>query len=195
MRQHIGLLMGSFNPIHIGHLALANYMRVTCDMDQVWLVVSPQNPFKDETLLIDSSHRLKMVEIALNDQPDYKVCDIELTMPVPSYTIHTLDKLSELYPDKSFSLIMGSDNVLSINRWKDYERILQNHHLYIYPRPNAEMDMNKINHVHIRITHAPLLDISSTFIREQLKQGHDMRFFLPLGVSEYINKNHLYQNK
>lgn len=193
MSQHIGLLMGSFNPIHIGHLALANYMLETCHLDEVWLVVSPQNPFKDESLLVESHHRLAMVNIALSHHLQYKACDIELEMPLPSYTVDTLSKLTELYPNKQFSIIMGSDNLQTLDRWKDYLNILNNHHLYIYPRPENPVDDIECLHPNITVTQAPLLDISSTFIRKMIKQGHRMQFFLPAGVDEYIHSNQLYQ--
>jgi len=194
MKRHVGLLMGSFNPVHIGHLALANYMREMHQMDEVWLVVSPLNPFKDEVQLIDSQHRLAMVNVALQNQPGYCACDIELSMPVPSYSINTLDKLTELHPDIQFSIIMGSDNIQRITRWKDYERLLANHRLYIYPRPGYSLEDVDVNHEHIIMTQAPMIDISSTFIREMLRSGHQMHYFLPHGVQQYITENQLYQS-
>jgi nicotinate-nucleotide adenylyltransferase len=188
----IGLLFGSFNPVHIGHLALANYMLATQGLDAVWLVVSPQNPFKDEKSLIDSAHRFNMLKTALGHSARYNACDIELHMPLPSYTINTLDRLIEQYPDTEFQIIMGADNLQAIDRWKDADTIFEHHKVLVYPRPGADIINSKYTQ-NITVTQAPVIDISSTFIRELLKQGRDVQFLVPQGVADYINKNELYR--
>lgn len=188
---NIGLLFGSFNPVHIGHLALANYMLATQPLDEVWLVVSPQNPFKDEKSLIDGRHRLQMVKLALGRAKNYKACDIELHLPLPSYTARTLEKLRENYPHHSFSIIMGADNYLDLGRWKDYESVLKNHHILVYPRPGSAISTDDLR-PNVTLTDAPLLDISSTLIRKLLAEGRDVTFFVPHGVAEYINAQELY---
>ena len=188
---HIGLLFGSFNPVHIGHLALANYMREMHGMGEVWFVVSPQNPFKQSSDLIDCADRLKMVEIALGGHRGYRACDVEFTLPIPSYTINTLNKLEGIYPDNQFSILMGSDNIQNIDKWKQSSEIIATHQLFVYPRPEFPV-FDKNLHPNITITQAPLLDLSSTFIREQLKCGKNMCFFLPHGVDVYIMEKGLY---
>ncbi|MFT3739774.1 MAG: nicotinate (nicotinamide) nucleotide adenylyltransferase [Breznakibacter sp.] len=189
---HVGLLFGSFNPVHVGHLTLANYMLVTQDLDEVWLVVSPQNPFKTEMSLIDGRHRLKMVEIALDDHPDIKACDIELNLPVPSYTTDTLDVLKSVYPRHRFSIIMGADNVLMVGRWKDAQKIKDNHTIFVYPRPGSPTGNVPLHHG-IVLTEAPLFEISSTFVRQLLAGNKDVSFFVPAGVAKYIRSNRLYK--
>lgn len=188
----IGLLFGSFNPVHIGHLALANYMLATQGLDEVWLVVSPQNPFKDEKSLIDSTHRFNMLKTALGHSARYKACDIELRMPLPSYTINTLNKLIEQYPDTEFQIIMGADNLSAIDRWKDADTIFERHKVLVYPRPGADIINSKYTQ-NIVITQAPVIDISSTFVRELLKQGRDVQFLVPQGVADYIKVNQIYR--
>ena len=190
--KHIGLLFGSFNPIHIGHLMLANFMKEFHEMDEVWMVVSPQNPFKNSEILIDGQLRLEMVQIALQGQAGYKSCDIEFRMPVPSYTIHTLRELIKEYPLHQFSMIMGSDNIQSIYKWKDGNEIPELFKIYIYPRLGSELK-EKMEHKNLIYTDAPIIEISSTFIREQLQWGKNMEFFLPAGVSTYIQDNNLYK--
>jgi nicotinate-nucleotide adenylyltransferase len=189
--RHIGLLFGSFNPVHVGHLVLANYMRETQNLHEVWMVVSPQNPFKESNTLIDGENRLKMVEIALHSQPGYKACGIELNLPRPSYTINTLSELQKTHPHHRFSIIIGSDNLSTLHRWKDIDKIQETHQFIVYPRPGYPAPLALP--ANIILTEAPQIDISSTYIRSQLKQGKDMSFFLPVGVSAYISQHHLYQ--
>jgi nicotinate-nucleotide adenylyltransferase len=189
--RHIGLLFGSFNPVHVGHLVLANYMRETQNLHEVWMVVSPQNPFKESNTLIDGENRLKMVEIALQSQPGYKACGIELTLPRPSYSINTLSELQKLHPHYRFSIIIGSDNLGSLHRWKEIDKILEHHQFIVYPRPGYPTPEPLA--ANIILTDAPQIDISSTYIRHQLKQGKDMSFFMPSGVCAYISQHQLYQ--
>src|SRR4051812_341049 len=166
--MHIGLFFGSFNPVHIGHMALANYMAAFTGMQQVWLVVSPQNPLKTKNQLLDQNNRLLLVNLAIDDYPNLRSSNIEFSLPTPSYTINTLVHLKEKYPEHEFSLIMGQDNLKSFAKWKNYEEILKRFHIYVYPRPEVgatEFDA----HPHVHLTEAPMMDISSTFIRNAIK--------------------------
>lgn len=184
--MHIGLFFGSFNPVHIGHMVLANYMQRYTDLQEVWLVVTPQNPLKTKSTLLDQHHRLFMVELAIDDAPGIRSSNIEFKLPQPSYTINTLVHLCEKFPEHRFSLIMGQDNLHGFTKWKNYEAILKSHHIYVYPRPNAlgsEFD----THPHVHLTQAPLMEISSTFIRNAIKEKKDIRFFLPPKVWEQID--------
>jgi nicotinate-nucleotide adenylyltransferase len=191
--KEVGLLFGSFNPIHIGHMALANYLLEFAPFDEVWFMVSPQNPFKDHTELAPANKRYEMVCIATAAEPMFKACDLEFKMPVPSYTINTLEKLSQLHPTIRFSLIMGSDNILTFSRWHRSEQILEKFPIVVYPRPEYPIEkaekpiLNKI-----KVVKAPLLDISSTIIREGLSEGKNLRFLLPHKIFDYILKEKLY---
>jgi len=186
-----GLMFGSFNPVHIGHLALANYVLSYSDLQEIWFVVTPQNPFKESINLAPENHRLKMMEVAINNDERFKICDIEFNMPRPSYTIDTLDKLKELYPDKLFSLIMGADNLLAIDKWKEPARLMASYHIICYPRNGSDLSPTK-GLSNVEIINAPLMDISATLIRNALKKQKNIRFLLPHGVYDYIKKNNLY---
>ncbi len=186
----IGILGGSFNPVHIGHLMLANYITEFSEIDCVWLTLSPQNPFKLSDNLLSDNERLKMLEMAVKDAENIHVCDIELTMPRPSFTIDTLNRLSLLYPDKRFKLIIGSDNWAVFDRWKDYEQIIEKYGIIVYPRPGYPIQPTDVGNV--EIVNAPLLEISSSFIREGISQNKNMNYFLPQGVYKYITDNNLY---
>ncbi|SFE56409.1 nicotinate (nicotinamide) nucleotide adenylyltransferase [Thermophagus xiamenensis] len=192
--QKTGLLFGSFNPIHIGHLALANYVLEYAPFDEIWFVVSPQNPFKTTEELATSHHRLTMTNMAVGSESRFKVCDIEFSMPVPSYTINTLQKLTDIYPNNDFSLIIGSDNWHHINQWHNSEQLLQHHSIVIYPRPGFPIEVNNTYNLsnNVKFLEAPLLDISSTLIRKGLKEGKNLKFLLPHGIYDYIISNHLY---
>lgn len=190
--MHIGLFFGSFNPIHIGHMALANYMLSFTDMDEVWLVVSPQNPLKNKSGLLNQNHRLMLVNAAVDDHSKIKSSNIEFSLSQPSYTIHTLAHLKEKYPQHRFSLIMGQDNLQSFHKWKNYEEILRSFHIYVYPRPNCEASEFDY-HPHVHLTQAPMIDISSTFIRNAIKDKKDVRYFLPQKVWEEIDLMNFYK--
>jgi len=188
----VGLYFGSFNPIHIGHLAIANYMLEYSDLDEIWLVISPQNPLKKKNSLLNEFDRYKMVELALEDTERIKPCDIEYRMPKPSYTIDTLTYLKERNPSYSFVLIAGTDNFKSFHKWKNYEEILDQYQLYIYPRPGSDLGDYK-GHRSIKLINAPLMEISSSFIRDALKNNKDIPYFLPNKVYNYIEKMNLYK--
>lgn len=187
----IGLFFGSFNPIHIGHLAIANIMAETTDFDQVWFVVSPQSPFKKSKGLAHEFDRLDMVEAAIYDNAKLKATDIEFSMPKPSYTVDTLAYLSDKYPNHTFSLIIGEDNLKSFPKWKNHQVILDQYGLYIYPRPN--MGVSELNaHSSVKWIKAPLFDVSATFIRNLLKENKSIRYLVPESVIELIISKKLY---
>ena len=190
----IGLYFGTFNPIHIGHLIIANHMAEYSDLDQIWMVVTPHNPLKKKNTLLDDSHRLQMVHLAAEDFPKIKPSDIEFKLAQPNYTINTLAHLQEKYPKYEFSLIMGEDNLKSLHKWKNYEVILAHHEIYVYPRLSSEEENLEFkNHPKIYIIDAPVVEISSTFIRENIKIGKNVKPLLPNKVWEYIDHNNFYK--
>jgi len=194
----IGLYFGTFNPIHVGHLIIANHMAEYASLDQVWMVVTPHNPFKKKSTLLDDYHRLQMVHLATEDFPKIKPSDIEFKLPQPNYTVNTLVHLQEKYPDYEFSLIMGEDNLKSLHKWKNYEAILENHEIYVYPRISSESEnsapsFRDKNHAKIHFIDAPIVEISSTFIRKSIKNGKNVQPLLPLKVWQYIDHNNFYR--
>jgi nicotinate-nucleotide adenylyltransferase len=190
----IGLYFGTFNPIHIGHLIIANHMAEHSDLDQIWLVVTPHNPHKQKNTLLDDYHRLHMVHLATEDFPKIKPSDIEFKLPQPNYTINTLVHLQEKHPNYEFSLIMGEDNLNSLHKWKNYEAILQHHYIYVYPRLNAgEIDEQFVNNSKIHRIDAPIVELSSTFIRESIKNNKNVIPMLPHKVWEYVEHNLFYK--
>ena len=191
--KKVGLFFGSFNPIHVGHVAIANYMVEFTDLDQLWFVVSPQNPFKKKNQLLAEHHRLELVNQAIGDSPLFMASNVEFKMPRPSYTIDTLTYLSEKYPHHQFVMICGSDNLPYLHKWKNYEELLKNYELYVYPRP--EVDTNDYLHLgKLKVVEAPQMEISSSFIRNSIKDKKDVSFFMPLRVAEYINEMHFYEH-
>jgi nicotinate-nucleotide adenylyltransferase len=189
----IGLFFGSFNPIHIGHLAIANYIKEFSDLDELWLIVSPQNPLKKKKTLLDEYERLKMVELALSNEDKIKASDIEFRLPKPSFTIDTLTYLNEKFPKNEFAIILGTDNFESFHKWKNYEEILKQYKLYVYPRPGYDLGDYK-NHPSIEQIDAPIMEISSSFIRRSIQEGKNVRYFLPERVYQYINEMFFYRN-
>jgi nicotinate-nucleotide adenylyltransferase len=200
----IGLYFGTFNPIHVGHLIIANHMAENTDLDQVWLVVTPHNPFKKKSTLLDDYHRLQMVHLATEDFPKLKPSDIEFKLSQPNYTVNTLVHLEDKFPDYEFSLIMGEDNLKSLYKWKNYEVILQNHDIYVYPRLEAKgrtgeaissdpENLEFKNHSKVHMIDAPIVEISSTFIRNNIKEGKNIQPLLPAKVWEYIDHNNFYK--
>ncbi|XMO88112.1 nicotinate (nicotinamide) nucleotide adenylyltransferase [Algibacter sp. AS12] len=190
----IGLYFGSFNPIHIGHLVIANHMAEYSDLDQVWFVITPHNPFKKKSSLLDNYQRLEMVYEATKDYDKLKASDIEFSLPQPNYTVNTLAHLQEKYPDHDFSLIMGEDNLNSFHKWKNYEVILENHHIYVYPRiSNTTVDNQFNGHKKIHHVDAPIMQLSSTFIRKAIKDGKNIKPMLPKNVWEYLDEMNFYR--
>jgi len=187
----VGLFFGSFNPVHIGHMAIANYITEFAGLKQVWFVVSPQNPFKKREDLLNDIDRYEMVLKAIGDDPRFRVTDIESRMPKPSYTIDTLKQLTGKYPNHNFSLIVGSDILESFTRWKEYQSILDNFPVLVYPRPGAVPA--SFTHPCIRTLDAPLIEISSTFLRNAIREGRNMRCFFPEKVWEYLDKMNFYR--
>jgi len=181
----IGIFPGSFNPVHIGHLAIANYVAEFSEFDEIWFLITPKNPLKVVTDLMDQELRLELIEKAIGNYPKFKTCTIEWEMPQPTYTINTLQKLRMLYPENTFELIIGSDNWETIHRWKDYQMILKNFKTWVYPRLGTGKIF--INHPNAKmIKGAPKIEISSSIIRRALKQGKDIRFYMPAGIYESV---------
>jgi nicotinate-nucleotide adenylyltransferase len=187
-----GLFFGSFNPIHIGHLIIAGYMLEFTDLDQIWFIISPHNPLKERKTLLADYHRLALVKIAIEDNPKMKASDIEFKMPKPSYTIDTLTYLTEKYPKNDFVLIAGTDIFPSFHKWKNYKEILSLYEIYVYSRPDYDIGIYS-DHQKIKIFKAPLMEISSSFIRKAIKEGKNVEFMLPKKVSEYILEMHFYE--
>lgn len=187
----IGLFFGSFNPIHTGHMVIANHVANWSDVDEVWLVVTPQNPFKKRSNLAADYDRLHMVHLAIEDNFQLRATDIEFGLPKPSYTVDTLAHLKEKYPGHTFSLIMGGDNLANLHKWKNYQVILENHDILVYKRPNYELgELN--GQPRVTILEAPLMEISSTFIRQSLAMKKSIRYLVPDSVRKYLEENPIY---
>lgn len=192
LHQKIGLFFGSFNPVHIGHTIIARFMIEFTDIDEVWFIISPHNPLKEKKTLLADNHRFYMVNMAVENEYRIKASNIEFHMPQPSYTVHTLVYLEEKHPAKEFVVIAGADILPTFHRWKNYDRILEYYHLYIYPRPGNTSNPFE-GHSHIHFVDAPLMDISASFIRKSIKHGKDVSFLLPPGVYDHIINMHFYQ--
>ncbi|WP_339917826.1 nicotinate (nicotinamide) nucleotide adenylyltransferase [Yeosuana marina] len=190
----VGLFFGSFNPIHIGHLVIANHIAEHSDLDQVWFVVTPHSPFKKKSTLLDNYQRLEMVYRATKDYTKLNPCDIEFNLPQPNYTINTLAYLQEKYPTYQFALIMGEDNLKSFHKWKNYGLILENHHIYVYPRVSENTIETQFDgHKKIHPINAPIMELSSTFIRNSIKEGKNVQPMLPQHVWEYLDEMNFYK--
>lgn len=187
-----GLFFGSYNPIHIGHLVIANYMATFTELKEVWLIVSPHNPLKQKSGLANMYDRLEMAKLATENAPQIKVSDIEFKLPQPSYTIDTLAHLKERYPEKEFVLIMGADNLSSLKKWKNFEVLLKDYSIYVYPRPGADLSGWK-DHPSITFTDTPQMEISSTFIRKAIKENKNVQFFVPDNVLAFIEQKSMYK--
>ncbi|MFZ4411765.1 MAG: nicotinate (nicotinamide) nucleotide adenylyltransferase [Bacteroidales bacterium] len=192
MQKKTGLYFGSFNPIHIGHLIIANQMLANSDMDEIWFVISPHNPLKEKKSLLEDHHRLALVKIAIDDNPLFKACDIEFKLPQPSYTIHTLLNLEEIYPQRLFCLLIGSDNLSDFHKWFNYEEILNRYQLYVYPRPGFDGG-EFAKHTSVKWVASPLMEISSSYIRNAIQKGRSMKYLLPDKVLDYILEMHFYE--
>ena len=188
----IGLFFGSFNPVHIGHLIIANFMATQTDLERVWLVVSPQNPLKPKKTLARDHDRLHLVRLGIGDNPKLQASNVEFDLPKPSYTIDTLAFLKEKYPAHEFALIMGGDNLASLHLWKNYHQILEGYDIYVYKRP--AFDPGELaTHPRVQLCEAPMLDISATYIRDCLRAGKSVRYLVPDAVLEYLESGNLYR--
>ncbi len=188
----VGLYFGTFNPIHIGHMAIANYMLEYAGLEKLWFVVSPQNPFKNKKHLLQDYHRLQLVRQAIEDDFRFSASSIEFDLPKPSYTIDTLTYLHEKYPQHEFWLIVGSDNLDSFHKWKNYEDLVANYNILVYPRPGFK-GSEWLEHPHVNLVEAPLMEISASFIREAIKEGRDIRHFLPCKTWQYLSEMNFYK--
>jgi len=189
----IGLYFGSFNPIHNGHLIIAQHFLEETDLERIWFVVSPQNPFKQNHSLLNEYHRLFLVQKAIEGESNMKAVDIEFGLPKPSYTIDTMTYLEEKYPEHQFCIIMGSDSFLNLEKWKSGSLIMSRYPIYIYVRSGFEVDQKKITE-NILVLKAPLLDISASLIRKKIGEGKSVRFLIPDSVNEEIIKAGYYKN-
>jgi len=199
----VGLYFGTYNPIHVGHLIIANYMADYTDLDEVWLVVTPQNPFKNKASLLSDYHRLALVRVAIEDNPKLKASNIEFDLPKPSYTATTLTYLKEKYPDNEFSLIMGEDNLRTLHKWKNHEDIIANHTIFVYPRALTEQERSEQlelkeendykNHLQVTYCDAPVMKVSSSFIRKAIKEKKDVQYLLSEPVHNYVTEMHFYE--
>jgi nicotinate-nucleotide adenylyltransferase len=198
--MNVGLFFGTFNPIHVGHLIIANYMANFTSLDQVWLVVSPHNPLKEKSTLLGDQHRLTLVRIAVEENPKLWASDIEFSMPQPSYTVKTLAILKEKYPNNTFSLIMGEDNLRSFPKWYNYEKILEEYPIFVYPRLRTAAEENHtiiehiLAHPNVHICNdVPVMNLSASFIRESIQNKKDVRYLLTESVLTYIDEMHFYR--
>ena len=190
--KRTALFFGSFNPIHVGHLIIANTILQYDNVDELWLVVSPQNPLKERATLLADHHRLQMVQHAVDDNYRLKVCDIEMHLPIPSYTVVTLAALQEKYPDREFCLVMGSDNLATFTKWRNYQYILDHYHLLVYPRPGTE-HCPLSSHPSVTMVDVPMIDLSSSYIRQQIAMHKDVRYLLTEPVYRYLTEMHFYE--
>lgn len=190
--KKVGLFFGSFNPVHVGHMIIANYMATQTDLDEVWMVVSPHNPLKPKKSLARDYDRFHLVQLAIGDNPKLKPSNIEFNLPQPSYTIDTLAFLKEKHPDNEFVLIMGGDNLGSLHKWKNYEIILRDHQIYVYQRPKYELGELE-NHAHVHLFEAPLMQISASYIRNCVKNNLSIQYLVPEVVFHEIKANGMYR--
>ncbi|MDC0338120.1 nicotinate (nicotinamide) nucleotide adenylyltransferase [Flavobacteriales bacterium] len=203
--KKVGLFFGTYNPIHVGHLVIANHLANYTELDEVWLVVSPQNPLKKKDSLLQDYHRLALVRVAIEDNPKLKASDIEFSLPKPSYTSNTLAHINEKYPDYSFALIMGEDNLRTFHKWKNYADILKNNQIYVYPRVLTEQE-KEVNEINVEVNNelrnhqnvimcddVPVMKISASFIRGAIKEKKDVSYLLTQSVFKYLTEMHFYE--
>ena len=189
----IGLYFGTFNPIHIGHLIIANHIVEHTNLDKIWFVVTPHNPLKNKKTLLDNYQRLEMVHMATSPYDKLGVSNIEFSLPQPNYTINTLEHIKEKHPNHTFALIMGEDNLKSLHKWKNFELLLKNYEIYVYPRVTKLSDNNLSNHSSIHFVDAPIIEISSTHIRKNIKESKNIEPLLPHSVWKYIDEMNFYK--
>ncbi len=190
--KKVGLFFGSFNPIHIGHMIIADHIAINTDLKEIWFVVSPHNPLKKKKSLLDSRHRLALVSLATENDPRFKASDIEFHLEQPSYTVITLTYLKEKYPNVAFSLIMGGDNLASLTKWKNYESILENYPIVVYSRPESNISELPFEG-NITVLDAPQMNISSSLIRKQIADGNSVKYLMPPEAWEYIDEMNFYK--
>lgn len=188
-----GLFFGSFNPVHVGHMIIANYMATQTDLDEVILIVSPQNPLKPQAALLNNYDRLHLVNLAIGDNPVLRSSDIEFALPTPSYTIDTLIYLKEKYPTKDFTLIMGGDNLKYLHKWKNYEQLLEHYRIYLYNRPTFHVPESLLNHKSIQIFDTPQMHISATYIRKCIRENRSVEYLVPDAVFRYLQTTNFYK--
>jgi len=193
--KKIGLFFGSFNPIHIGHIILGNYFLENTDMEELWFVVTPQNPFKEKKSLLKDHNRLDMVQLAIKNYPKMRASNVEFSLPQPNYTIDTLTYLKEKYPDHSFALIMGEDNLATLPKWKNFEKLISDYQIITYPRTfeGEKKDSEYLQHENISLVDAPIIELSATEIRKMIKEGKNVRPMLPPEVFEYLDGSSFYK--
>lgn len=194
MNNRTGLYFGSFNPVHNGHLMLANYLVENSELDSIWFVISPQNPFKKKESLLPDYQRLELMNRAIEGYSRFSACDIEFSMPKPSYTIDTLTYLREKYPTREFYLMMGTDNLVNFHHWKNFEQIINNYKIIVFPRNGCDGGPLR-DHANVRMVDTPIIEVSSTFIRESISAGKDVRFFMPERVFEYIDEMNFWKKR
>lgn len=190
--MHIGLFFGSFNPIHVGHLFIANHMANNTVLDEVWFVVSPQNPFKERKTLLSEYDRLHLVNLAIEDNDKLRSSNIEFSLPKPSYTIDTLVFLEEKYPEHDFALIMGADNLPTLPKWKNGDQLMERYPIYVFRRPGTVIEEKHLN-AKITVQETPQIYLSASYIREQIKNSKTIKYLVPKAVEEYIEKSTLYK--
>lgn len=191
--KKIGLFFGSFNPVHVGHMIIANYLLNESDLDEIWMVVSPHNPLKSKDSLARDYDRLDLLRLAIGQNPKLKASDIEFGLPKPSYTIDTLTFLKEKYPNREFALIMGGDNLSTFHKWKNYNSILEHYQIYVYKRPEYELgEFATHPSVHI-VGDAPLLHLSASYIRQLVKENKSIKYLVPDTVYQYLEDNPIYK--
>ena len=191
----VGLFFGTFNPIHVGHMILANYLAEFTDLDEVWFVITPRSPFKLKKTMLANNHRMVLANIAVENYPKLKTSGIEFDLEPPYYTVNTLAHLEERYPEYKFSIIMGEDNIKGFHRWKNYEVILENYEVYVYPRiSDSKVDPLIEEHPHVHFVNAPIIEVSSSFIRKGIQEGNDISTMLPESVWKYVDEMNFYRN-
>lgn len=191
--KKIGLFFGTYNPVHVGHMVIANYMVQFTDLDQIWMIVTPLNPFKQKESMLKDYDRLHLVKLAIGDDLHLRASDIEFSLPQPNYTIDTLAYLREKFPDKEFALIMGADNLNHFHKWKNHDEIIKHHELYVYPRMESNEGGNLRQHYKVNYVEAPVMKISSSFIRKAIAEGKNVGHFMPKAVADYVSEMNLYK--
>jgi len=191
--KKIGLFFGTYNPVHVGHMVIANYMVEFTDLEQIWMIVTPQNPFKQKESMLKDYDRLHLVKLAIGEDVKMRASDIEFSLPQPNYTIDTLTYLKEKFPYKEFALIMGADNLNHFHKWKNHNLIIENHELYVYPRMESNDGGDLRQHYKVSYVEAPVMKVSSSFIRKAIAEGKNVQHFMPKAVADYVEEMNIYK--